>query len=66
MRQLEELEYIQVQRAPQGGSFRYRLADAGERPRQVAGLITPEALAEKWNNWNKSGTRRLSHSKVGK
>jgi len=66
MRQLEELEYVQVQRAPQGGSFRYRLADAGERPRQVAGLITPEALAEKWNNWNKSGTRRLSHSKVGK
>lgn len=66
MRQLEELEYVQVQRAPQGGSFRYRLADAGERPRQVAGLITPEALAEKWNNWNKSGTRRLSHSKAGK
>jgi len=66
MRQLEELEYVQVQRAPQGGSFRYRLTDVGERPRQVAGLITPEALREKWDKWNKSGTRRLSHSKAGK
>ena len=25
MRQLEELEYVQVHRAPQGGSFVYRM-----------------------------------------
>jgi DNA primase len=63
MRQIEELEYVQVQRASQGGSFRYRLADTGERPRHLDGLITPQLLAEKWNKWNKSGTARLSQSK---
>jgi DNA primase len=63
MRQIEELEYVQVQRASQGGSFRYRLADTGKRPRHLDGLITPQLLAEKWNKWNKSGTARLSQSK---
>ena len=60
MRQIEELEYIQVERSARGGSFRYRMAAAGERPRQVAGLITPEAIREKWNKWDKSGTGQLS------
>ena len=57
MRQIEELEYIQVQRAPQGGSFRYRMADAVKRPRHLDGLIAPEVLAEKWDKWNKVGQR---------
>ncbi|MDB4793509.1 toprim domain-containing protein [Methylacidiphilales bacterium] len=66
MRQIEELEYVRVKRAPQGGSFRYRMAEAVDRPRQLDGLITPEALREKWDKWNKSGTgrsSRLSRSK---
>jgi hypothetical protein len=57
MRQLEELEYVRVQRASQGGSFRYRLADTVKRPRHLDGLITPQLLAEKWDKWNKSGKR---------
>lgn len=56
MRQIEELEYVQVQRASKGGSFRYRLAGIA-RPRHLDGLITPQLLAEKWNKRNKSGTR---------
>jgi DNA primase len=56
MRQIEELEYVRVQRAALGGSFRYRLADTAQRPRHLDGLITPELLTEKWDNRNKSGT----------
>jgi len=56
MRQIEELEYVQVQRASKGGSFRYRLADIA-RPRHLDGLITPQLLAEKWDKRSKSGTR---------
>jgi len=63
MRALEELEYVEVQRTARGGSFRYRLS-AGDAPAPALdGLITPEALAQKWDKWNKSGTHALSHSK---
>ena len=66
MRQIEELEYIEVERSPRGGSFRYRLAAASDRPRHLDGLMTPAALREKWNKWNKSGTARLSRSAASK
>jgi DNA primase catalytic core len=59
MRQLEELEYVQVQRAANGGSFRYRLTP-GETPSPLDGLLTPEALAAAWkdrDNQDKTGTR---------
>jgi hypothetical protein len=59
MRQLEELEYVQVQRASNGGSFRYRLTP-GETPSQLDGLLTPQALATAWkdrDNQDKTGTR---------
>lgn len=57
MRQIEELEYVTVQRAPQGGSFRYRMAEAVKTPRHLDGLMTPEALRDKWDKWNKVGQR---------
>jgi len=59
MRQLEELEYVQVQRAANGGSFRYRLTP-GETPACLDGLITPQDLEKAWknrDNRNKTGTR---------
>jgi DNA primase catalytic core len=57
MRQIEDLEYVQVQRAPQGGSFRYRLLPQKKAPAVLDGLLAPPALAEKWNKWAKSGNR---------
>jgi DNA primase catalytic core len=64
MRQIEELEYVQVQRAPQGGSYRYRLLPQKKAPAVIEGLLEPSALAEKyrasgseWEKWVKSGNR---------
>jgi len=56
MRQIEELEYIKVQRAPSGGSFRYRLVEQ-EQSEQIESLTTPEELQKKRNKRDKSGTR---------
>lgn len=47
MREIEELEYVTVQRAPQGGSFRYRLLPDKKTPAVLDGLLAPAALAEK-------------------
>ena len=60
MRQIEELEYVQVQRAPQGGSFVYRLMPETDAPAKLDGLTSPEILEEKWDKWNKVGQRPLS------
>jgi hypothetical protein len=57
MRQIEDLEYVQVQRAPQGGSFRYRLLPQKKAPAVLDGLLAPSALAQKWEKWVKSGNR---------
>ncbi len=57
MRAVEDLEYVSVTRASQGGSFRYRLLPGRKAPPVLDGLMTPETLAEKWDNWNKSGTQ---------
>lgn len=67
MQQLEELEYLIVQRAPSGGSYRYRLASAEQATKRLDGLLEPSALTERWekrrsnadekrNNRDKSGT----------
>jgi len=56
MRQIEELEYIKVQRAPSGGSYRYRLVER-ESSESIDGLTTPEELQQKRNKRDKSGTR---------
>jgi hypothetical protein len=47
MREIEDLEYLTVQRAPQGGSFRYRLLPQKQAPALLDGLLTPESLAGK-------------------
>jgi DNA primase len=47
MREIEDLEYVQVQRAPSGGSFRYRLLPQKKAPAVLDGLIGPDALARK-------------------
>ena len=47
MREIEEFEYVQVQRAPQGGSFRYRLLTDKKTPAILDGLLAPAALAAK-------------------
>ena len=56
MRAIEDLEHVEVQRAGRGGSFRYRLVEGHKSPPVLEGLSSPEALAEKWNKWDKSGT----------
>jgi hypothetical protein len=48
MREIEDLEYLQVQRSPQGGSFRYRLLSHKKAPAVLDGLLTPEALTQKY------------------
>ena len=58
MRQIEELEYVQVQRAPQGGSYRYRLLPQKKAPPLLEGLTTPKELSSKWEKWVKSGNAR--------
>jgi hypothetical protein len=68
MRQLEDLEYLIVQRAPSGGSYRYRLASADQATKRLDGLMAPDELAARWekrssrtaqkrDNRDKSGTR---------
>jgi DNA primase catalytic core len=47
MREIEDLEYVAVQRAPQGGSFRYRLLPDKKTPAVLDGLLAPAALATK-------------------
>jgi DNA primase catalytic core len=47
MREIEDLEYVAVQRAPQGGSFRYRLLPQKQAPALLDGLLAPESLAQK-------------------
>lgn len=53
MRQIEELEMIEVQRATRGSSFRYRLVQRPEARATLQGLTPPDELAAKW----KSGTK---------
>jgi hypothetical protein len=48
MREIEDLEYVQVQRAPSGGSFRYRLLPQKQAPALLDGLLPPESLAQKY------------------
>ncbi len=47
MREIEDLEYVQVQRATQGGSYRYRLLPQKKASPVLGGLLDPEALARK-------------------
>jgi BMFP domain-containing protein YqiC len=56
IRELEDLEYLDVKRSAQGGSFRYRLATQHVALSNLDGLTTPEELAEKWDKWNTTGT----------
>jgi len=56
IRQLEDLEYLDVRRSSQGGSHRYRLPSRSNVPALFEGLTTPEELREKWDNRDKSGT----------
>ncbi len=56
MRAIEDLEYVSVTRAAQGGSFRYRLLPKQKDPPVLAGLTPPAQLEEKWDKWVKSGS----------
>jgi len=47
MRQIEDLEYIQVERAQRGGSFRYRLLPEKKAAGSLGGLPTPQELRKK-------------------
>lgn len=66
MRQIEDLEYVQVQRAPQGGSFRYRLLSQKKALAVLEGLTEPGTLAEKWKKWVKSGNHPKTPAKAHK
>lgn len=56
MRAIEDLEYVSVTRAAQGGSFRYRLLPKQKDPPLLSGLTPPDELEEKWDKWAKSGS----------
>ena len=53
MRQLEDLEHIEVQRSARGGCFRYRLLTRKTVRAVLQGLTTPEELARKWKSGRK-------------
>jgi len=48
MRSLEDLEYVSVRRARNGGSFKYQLAGQPPAVDLLNGLTTPEQLKEKY------------------
>lgn len=48
MRSLEDLEYVSVRRARNGGSFKYQLAGQPPAVDLLSGLTTPEQLKEKY------------------
>jgi DNA primase catalytic core len=60
MREIEELEYVQVQRAPSGGSFRYRLLPDKKTPAVLDGLLAPAALAARIQKAGQAGAKRKS------
>jgi DNA primase catalytic core len=64
IRELEDLEYLDVKRSGQGGSFRYRLATQHVALSNLDGLTTPEELAEKWDKWNTTGTTAKNEEKA--
>ena len=61
IRQLEDLEYLDVRRSAQGGSHRYRLASPDGEAAVFDGLTTPDALRKMFKTVQ-SGT---SGTKVG-
>jgi len=52
MRSLEDLEYVSVRRARNGGSFKYQLAGQPPAVDLLNGLTTPEQLKEKYAQMN--------------
>jgi hypothetical protein len=52
MRSLEDLEYVSVRRARNGGSFKYQLAGQPPAVDLLDGLTTPEQLKEKYAQMN--------------
>jgi len=62
MHELEELEYVEVERAARGSRFTYRLAQSGEHKRApLGGLLTPVELFNRLNEAHK-GERGGGHS----
>jgi DNA primase catalytic core len=59
MRSLEDLEYVSVRRARNGGSFKYQLAGQPPAVNLLDGLTTPEQLKEKYAQMN-TGTEANS------
>ncbi len=72
MQELEELEYVEVQRAVRGSRFTYRLVSDDQKKRMpMAGLLTPVELfnrvteAEQVSHGRRSGRGRSSKVENG-
>ena len=63
MRQIEDLEYVQVQRAPSGGSFRYRLLPQRKRPPSSTACQRPRRSPKKRKKRVKTGNRPKTAAK---
>lgn len=64
IRELEELEYLDVKRSAHGGTHRYRLMAQHAALSNLEGLTTPEELAGNWDNWNRTGTMAKNEGKT--
>ena len=64
IRELEELEYLDVKRSAHGGTHRYRLMTQHAALSNLDGLTTPEELAGNWDNWNRTGTTAKNEGKA--
>ncbi len=64
IRQLEDLEYLDVRRSVSGGSFRYRLPSKSAVPALFEGLTTPEELQKYLAESGTSGTKAEQEQKT--
>src|SRR5262249_27861195 len=58
-KELEELEYLEVEKSRRGGSFIYRLV-SGKPLESIAGLLSTEQLKKKWVEVERNGHFHLS------
>ncbi len=64
VRQLEDLEYLDVRRSATGGSFRYRLPSKSAAPALFDGLTTPEELQKHLSESGTTGTKAEQRQKT--
>jgi len=61
MRELDELEYVSVEKSQRGSRYTYRLIELDKRPKPMAGLLTPVEL---YNRIQEANAAKLATEKT--